>query len=79
MFRLTNDESRERWEKYGNLNGPIEMKYGIALPIFLLSDKTPPTVNKLKMNYNYIDYCAVLCLCTFRNPRFNRNTNKFEN
>jgi translocation protein SEC63 len=36
---LTNDESRENWEKYGNPDGPKAMTFGIALPKWIVSDQ----------------------------------------
>ncbi|KAJ1359040.1 hypothetical protein KIN20_017653 [Parelaphostrongylus tenuis] len=34
---LTDDESRENWEKYGNPDGPTATTFGIALPKWLVS------------------------------------------
>eukprot|EP01134_Creolimax_fragrantissima_P007903 CFRG7903T1 len=35
---LTDDETRENWEKYGHPDGKRSTSYGIALPEFLISD-----------------------------------------
>ncbi|EJW71690.1 hypothetical protein WUBG_17405 [Wuchereria bancrofti] len=34
---LTDDESRENWEKYGNPDGPTATTFGIALPKWIVS------------------------------------------
>ncbi|KAE9547988.1 hypothetical protein FO519_008807 [Halicephalobus sp. NKZ332] len=36
---LTNDESRENWEKYGNPDGPKATTFGIALPKWIVSEQ----------------------------------------
>jgi len=33
---LTDDESRENWEKYGNPDGPQAASFGIALPAWIV-------------------------------------------
>lgn len=35
-FRLTNEEVKENWEKYGNPDGPSAMTFGIALPKWIV-------------------------------------------
>ncbi|CAD5209577.1 unnamed protein product [Bursaphelenchus xylophilus] len=35
---LTNEESRENWEKYGNPDGPRATTFGIALPKWIVSE-----------------------------------------
>lgn len=35
---LTNEESRENWEKYGNPDGPKATTFGIALPKWIVSE-----------------------------------------
>lgn len=34
--RLTDEESRENWEKYGNPDGPQAASFGIALPSWIV-------------------------------------------
>ena len=34
--RLTDDVSRENWEKYGNPDGPQAASFGIALPAWIV-------------------------------------------
>ena len=36
FYRLTNEESRENWEKYGNPDGPQAATFGIALPAWIV-------------------------------------------
>ncbi|KAI6241407.1 Translocation protein SEC63-like protein [Aphelenchoides fujianensis] len=36
---LTDDESRENWEKYGNPDGPKATTFGIALPKWIVSEQ----------------------------------------
>ncbi|EGD73142.1 hypothetical protein PTSG_04855 [Salpingoeca rosetta] len=36
---LTDDETRENWEKYGNPDGPTTQTYGIALPAWMVQGK----------------------------------------
>ncbi|CDQ96071.1 unnamed protein product, partial [Oncorhynchus mykiss] len=37
--RLTNDESRQNWETYGNPDGPKATSFGIALPAWIVDSK----------------------------------------
>ena len=37
--RLTDDVSRENWEKYGNPDGPQAATFGIALPSWIVSEE----------------------------------------
>ena len=36
VCRLTDEESRENWEKYGNPDGPQAASFGIALPSWIV-------------------------------------------
>lgn len=36
MCRLTDEVSRENWEKYGNPDGPQAASFGIALPSWIV-------------------------------------------
>ncbi len=39
MCSLTDDVSRENWEKYGNPDGPQAAHFGIALPAWIVEKK----------------------------------------
>ncbi len=39
LCRLTDDVSRENWEKYGNPDGPQAATFGIALPSWIVSEE----------------------------------------
>lgn len=39
MYRLTNEEARENFEKYGDVDGPRAAIIGIALPSFIVDKK----------------------------------------
>jgi len=51
---LTDPVTKEKWEKYGNPDGPGSMKLGVALPAFILDKKKPHSYS-----------CFVSCLCSY--------------
>ena len=39
LCRLTDEEARDNWVKYGNPDGPQAATFGIALPSWIVSEK----------------------------------------
>ena len=39
FYRLTNEEAKENWEKYGNPDGPQAASFGIALPSWIVDKR----------------------------------------
>jgi len=60
--RLTDDESRENWEKYGNPDGPQAASFGIALPAWIVEKQNSVWVGGVETRLLSCDKQSLLSL-----------------
>jgi len=60
--RLTDDESRENWEKYGNPDGPQAASFGIALPAWIVEKQNSVWVGGVEARLLSCDQQSLLSL-----------------
>jgi len=62
LHRLTDDESRENWEKYGNPDGPQAASFGIALPAWIVEKQNSVWVGGVEARLLSCDQQSLLSL-----------------
>ena len=61
---LTDDVSRENWEKYGNPDGPQAASFGIALPSWIVEKQNSLWVLAVYMGIFMIALPSLVVCCT---------------
>eukprot|EP01114_Cavostelium_apophysatum_P009714 TRINITY_DN2295_c0_g1_i3.p1 TRINITY_DN2295_c0_g1~~TRINITY_DN2295_c0_g1_i3.p1 ORF type:complete len:682 (+),score=265.03 TRINITY_DN2295_c0_g1_i3:169-2214(+) len=74
---LTDDETREKWEKYGNPDGPQGFAVGIALPSFLVDTKNSMAILGLYILFLMIIFPTIaICYWTRQKETAHNSLNR---